>query len=125
MHFVRLLHNEMPNLEEKTFSPVAIADMQAYHWPGNIRQLKNIVERLYISDEDCLIQASELPLEITTIEPIHGTFEEKVRAYEKTLLLNALKEKLGNQRSAAESLGMTYDQFRHYYRKYKLSELLA
>ncbi len=124
-HFVKCLHREMPNLEEKTFTPSAIADLQAYHWPGNIRQLKNVVERLYISDEDCVIHASELPMEITAVEPIRGTFEQKVKAYEKTLLLNALKDNSGNQRAAAESLGMTYDQFRHYYRKYSLGELLA
>ncbi|MFQ5822604.1 MAG: sigma 54-interacting transcriptional regulator [bacterium] len=124
-YIVAQLHQEIPNLEEKTFTLAAIKDLQAYHWPGNIRELKNIVERLYISDEDGIIQASELPLEITSLEPLGGTFYEKIMAYEKTLLLNALKDASGNQREAAKSLGMTYDQFRHYYKKYDLGDLLA
>jgi DNA-binding NtrC family response regulator len=124
-YFVSRLHQEIPNLETKSFTAAAIKELQAYHWPGNIRQLKNLVERLYISDEDLVIHPSELPLEITTVEPIRGGFEDKVRAYEKSLLLNALKESLGNQREAARRLQMSYDQFRHYYKKYHLGDLLA
>lgn len=122
---IKNLHLEIPNLEGKSFSSTAIRELQAYHWPGNIRQLKNVVERLYISDEDLVIQASELPLEITSVEPLGGTFQERVMAFEKSLLLNSLKDCLGNQREAARRLGMTYDQFRHYYRKYDLGDLLA
>jgi DNA-binding NtrC family response regulator len=124
-HIVEELHAEIPDLERKTFTPAAINDLQAYHWPGNIRQLKNVVERLYIFDEDRVIHSSELPLEVTSLERRGGTFYEKVIAYEKTLLLNALKDALGNQRLAADRLGMSYDQFRHYYKKYGLGDLLA
>ena len=123
--FVAQLHKEIPDLEIKSFAPAAIKDLQAYHWPGNIRELKNIVERLYISDEDGTIYASELPLKITSVDPLHGTFDEKVSAFEKSVLLNTLKDALGNQREAARLLGMTYDQFRHYYKKYRLGDLLA
>jgi DNA-binding NtrC family response regulator len=124
-HIVEQLHAEIPDLERKAFTPAAIGDLQAYHWPGNVRQLKNVVERVYIFDEDRVIRSSELPLEVTSLEPRGGTFYEKVVAYEKTLLLNALKDALGNQRLAAERLGMSYDQFRHYYKKYGLADLLA
>ncbi|MCG8604023.1 AAA family ATPase, partial [bacterium] len=123
--FIAGLHDEIPDLEVKSFTPAAIKDLQAYHWPGNIRELKNVVERLYISDADGVIHASELPLEITSVDPLHGTFQEKVTAYEKSLLLNALKDAMGNQREAARALGMTYDQFRHYYKKYGLGDLLV
>jgi DNA-binding NtrC family response regulator len=124
-HIVAQLHEEIPDLEAKTFTAGAIKDLQAYHWPGNIRQLKNVVERVYIFDEDRTIHSSELPIEITSLESHGGTFQEKVIAYEKTLLLNTLKDCLGNQRAAAKRLGMTYDQFRHYYKKYGLADLLA
>ncbi|MCA9743551.1 MAG: sigma 54-interacting transcriptional regulator [Deferribacteres bacterium] len=124
-HIVQQLHAEIPDLERKTFTQSAVKEMQAYHWPGNIRQLKNVVERLYIFDEDGVIHASELPLEITAVEPLGKTFHERVTAFEKTLLTNALKDCQGNQRAAAQVLGMSYDQFRHYFKKYKLGELLA
>jgi transcriptional regulator with GAF, ATPase, and Fis domain len=48
-----------------------------------------------------------------------------VGAFEKTLLLTALRESGGNQREAARQLGMTYDQLRHYYKKYQLADLLG
>lgn len=124
-HIIEHLHKEIPNLERKRFTASAINELQAYHWPGNIRQLKNIVERIYIFDEDGVIHASELPMEITAIEPPGTTFYEKIRAYEITLLCNALKDCQGNQRKAAERLGMSYDQFRHFYKKYELAGLLA
>jgi DNA-binding NtrC family response regulator len=123
-HFVAQLHKEIPDLEQGSFTPAAIQDLMAYHWPGNIRQLKNVVERLYVSDKDRVVHTSELPLEITATDPIQGTFHDRVRAYEKTLLLNALKDTGGNQKEAAKQLGLTYDQFRHYYKKYQLGELL-
>jgi DNA-binding NtrC family response regulator len=123
--FVGRLHEEIPNLEDTTFTPSALADLASYHWPGNIRQLKNIVERLYVMDEDNKVHSAELPLEITSIEPLGKTFKEKVTAFEKSLLLTALKDKGGNQRAAAEQLGLSYDQFRHYYKKYDLGDLLA
>jgi DNA-binding NtrC family response regulator len=90
-----------------------------------VRELKNVIERLYVSDRDRTIHSSELPLEVTSTEPIRGTFDQQVRAFEKALLLNALKDTDGNQRAAARQLGMSYDQFRHYYRKYDLGQLLA
>ena len=124
-HFIEQLHDELPDLGAAQFTEAAVRDLVAYHWPGNIRELKNVIERLYVSDRDRTIQASELPLEITTTEPIRGTFSQQVRAFEKALILNALKDVDGNQRAAARQLGMTYDQFRHFYRKYQLGELLS
>lgn len=123
-YFINKLHHEIPDLEQKEFTDSAIRELQAFHWPGNIRQLKNMIERIYIFDEDGTIHASELPIEVTSVEPIRGNFYDKVKAYEKTLLVNALKDTDGNQRAAATKLGMTYDQFRHFYRKYHLEELL-
>jgi len=123
-HFVGRLHEELPDLGAAQFSDAAIRDLVAYHWPGNVRELKNVIERLYVSDRDRTITSAELPLEITSTEPIRGTFEQRVRTFEKALLLSALKDAGGNQRTAARQLGMTYDQFRHHYKKYGLAEHL-
>jgi DNA-binding NtrC family response regulator len=122
-HFVERLHEELPDLGEARFSDAATRDLVAYQWPGNVRELKNVIERLYVSDRDRTITSAELPLEITSPEPIRGTFTQRVSAFEKALLLSALKDAGGNQRTAAQQLGMSYDQFRHHYRKYGLGEL--
>ncbi len=123
-HFIARLHEELPDLGAARFTEAAVRELAAYSWPGNVRELKNVIERLYVSDRDRTIQASELPLEVTTTEPIRGTFAQMVRAFEKALLANALKDAGGNQRAAAQKLGMSYDQFRHYYKKYELADLL-
>ncbi len=121
-HFIARLHEELPDLGGARFTEPAMKALVAYAWPGNVRELKNVIERLYVCDRDRTIQASELPLEVTTTEPIRGTFSQKVRAFEKALLRNALEDAGGNQREAAEHLGMTYDQFRHHYKKYGLGD---
>jgi len=121
-HFVARLLEELPDLGEARFTEAAIRDLVGYHWPGNVRELRNVIERLYVSDRDRTIQSSELPLEVTSAEPMKGTFSQRVRTFEKTLLRNALKDTGGNQQAAARQLGMSYDQFRHYYKKYRLAD---
>ncbi len=123
-HFIARLHEELPDLGAARFTEAAMKELTTYAWPGNVRELKNVIERLYVSDRDRTIQASELPLEVTTTEPIRGTFSQRVRAFEKALLLNALKDASGNQRAAARQLGMSYDQFRHYHRRFGLGNLM-
>ncbi len=47
--------------ERKTMQPDAVIAMQAYDWPGNIRELKNIMERLVIMTSGQVIETSQLP----------------------------------------------------------------
>jgi psp operon transcriptional activator len=121
-HFIARLHEELPDLGAARFTEAAMKALVGYAWPGNVRELKNVIERLYVCDRDRTIQASELPLEVTATEPLRGSFSQRVAAYEKALLRNALQDAGGNQRAAARQLGMSYDQFRHHYRKYGLAE---
>jgi DNA-binding NtrC family response regulator len=121
-HFIARLHEELPDLGAARFTEAAMKALVGYAWPGNVRELRNVIERLYVCDRDRTIQASELPLEVTATEPLRGSFSQRVAAFEKALLRSALQDAGGNQRAAARQLGMTYDQFRHYYRKYGLGE---
>ena len=123
-HFIARLHEELPDLGAARFTEAALNALAGYSWPGNVRELRNVIERLYVCDRDRSIQASELPLEVAATEPLRGTFAERVEAFEKALLRSALQDAGGNQRAAARQLGMSYDQFRHHYRKYGLGEPL-
>ena len=123
-YFIERLHDEMPDLGHAEFTQAAVETLCSYRWPGNIRELKNVVERVYVSDRDREIHANELPVEVTATQPIGSSFKEKMSSFAKGLLLGALREAGGNQHAAARELGMTYDQFRHYYRKYKLGDFL-
>jgi len=96
-------------------SPEAIARMGAYHWPGNIRELENMMERTMLFCERPEIQASDLPPEIAglpaaTAAPSPGTasLKEAVRAeterVERELIQKALDETGGNVTQAARKL---------------------
>ena len=119
VHFVRELHREMPNLVQRTFHRRTVEVMMEYYWPGNIRELRNVVERVYVYGSGTVIMPADLPGEIAGTAPTGDGFHERVEAYKKQLIDTALVEAEGNQRQAARRLEMTYDQFRHYYRKYR------
>ena len=123
IYFVQELHREIPNLMQKTFDLKTVEAMLDYYWPGNVRELKNIVERVYLYGSDERILPSHLPPEITGQEITGESFTEKVEQFKRQLIVEALEKAKHNQRQAARELGMTYDQFRHYYKKYSSVKL--
>jgi len=108
----------MPNLMNKTFDSTTVEAMMDYYWPGNIRELKNIVERIYLYGSDDLILPAQLPAEITGVAITGESFNEKVEQYKRQLIFEAMEKAGNNQKEAAHELKMTYDQFRHFYKKY-------
>ena len=69
MHFIQQLVKSS-GLKQREFSPEAIATLQAYNWPGNIRELRNVVEwamimNPFISEDDKIIKPDMLPQNIT------------------------------------------------------------
>lgn len=121
--FTRMLTQEIPNFEPRRFSAEAVHQMIQYYWPGNIRELKNVVERLLLQPGDDMVLTSDLPLEITAAAPAGKNFNEKVEAFKKHLVLSAWLDSGKNQKKAADKLGVSYDQFRHYFRKFGLNLL--
>jgi len=118
VHFVQGLHEEMPNLPEKTFDAATLQAMLAYYWPGNVRELRNIVERVYLYSAGIVIKPTDLPPQISGNEITGDSFHDKVEQYKQQLILSTLSECNGNQRQAASELKMTYDLFLHFYRKF-------
>jgi DNA-binding NtrC family response regulator len=69
----------------KSFSPAVEEVMQAYHWPGNIRELENLVLSLVITSERGIIELSDLPssmLNENASGRIPAPCREKLGAYE-------------------------------------------
>jgi DNA-binding NtrC family response regulator len=123
-HFARALAAEMPGMEWRALSAAALEELVTYYWPGNVRQLRNVIEHLYImsAGEAEEIQPGELPAEITAVEVAGAGFDEQVEAFQRRLLSEALRQARGNQKEAAALLELTYDRFRHFYRKLGLKE---
>ena len=65
-HFRRIFSNEFQK-ETQGFSKPALKALMMYDWPGNIRQLRNTVERMLVLDTDGLLDADDLPEEIAEL----------------------------------------------------------
>jgi len=117
-HFLNQFALEIPAFRDRRLSAEALRRLNRYRFPGNVRELKNIIERAACRDTGSEISLDDLGLQIDD-EPSskRGGLHEKVNAYRKRLVAEALKEADGNQAQAARALGLTYHQFRYYYRK--------
>jgi len=95
------------------FSPEALDRLAAYHWPGNIRQLENMVERLVVLCRGPEITTADLPTDFNATGPTAPRSHERPmptpRSFddmEKQTILNALQSAQGNVRDAARVLGL-------------------
>lgn len=91
-------------------APDALAAMQAYHWPGNVRQLINAIERAKIMADGPMIQLHDLPADITGA-PVAGPRMARVAAddlasIEKLHVMEILEREKGNKARTARALGI-------------------
>jgi two-component system NtrC family response regulator len=90
----------------KGFTSEAIFSLLQYAWPGNIRELKNKVQRAVILAENLWITAKELDLDSKQYPPLLSLKETREKA-EKEVILKALLISRGNVTKAAELLNIT------------------
>ena len=138
-HFAARMAYELGRDEVPQFSEEAGAGLEAHPWPGNIRELKNVVERAVYRSDTPLIEevvfdpfpagpgTGGTPSGASRSEalPCGGTedlwaapLREAVRSLEIRRLRRALEESRYNQKKAARALGLTYHQFRGLFRKH-------
>jgi DNA-binding NtrC family response regulator len=108
----------------KGTSPAATKALQSYGWPGNIRELRNVVERAMLLTTHAWLEPADLALGSTTVAagvpfelPAHGV---NLESLEQSLVTQALDRCGGNQTRAAALLGMNRDQIRYRVEKYGL-----
>lgn len=130
------------------FSDKVLRQLLSYSWPGNIRELKNVIERaVYLNGDGHITELVFNPFEspyrpaanspesqgqretadtvaAPAIDLPQGEgefdFKEAVKEYEVGLINQALERSQFNQKKAAELLGLSYHQLRGYLRKYDL-----
>src|SRR5262245_11395095 len=117
-YFLEQFAREIPAFKGKHLSQTALDRLKRYRFPGNVRELKNIIERAAYRDMEGEIMPEDLGLIDRDVgaEP-GGSFKERVDAYSRRLLQEALEESQGNQAEAARLLGLSYHQFRYFRRK--------
>jgi two-component system response regulator PilR (NtrC family) len=114
-------HTEMLRL-----SPAALNALQEYRFPGNVRELENILERAMTLCDGNTIQESDLQL-TTGNEPISGEFaqpdladqnlDSALNHTERDAIINALEQTRYNKTAAAKLLGLSFRQLRYRIKK--------
>jgi len=120
-HFVNRGATEL-GCPKPEVSDEAVALLAGYHWPGNLRELQNVVERAVLLADGETIRRSHLPREITGGEPVAsvGESESSLRGYEKAMIVKALQDADWNQTRAAQALGISRDNLRYRVKKYHI-----
>ena len=120
----------------KGFNEETQQKLLKYNWPGNIRELKNVVERIVILFDDEWIKTNNLPAEIQSynvkedlhldveqmqnVEPKNFSLEDKLDNIEKQLIIDALDNAGWNQTKASELLGISRFTLKRKMEKYSL-----
>jgi DNA-binding NtrC family response regulator len=100
--------------EKTAVDPELIGVLVSYHWPGNIRELRNVLERVFLTGHGT-ITTEQLVQEIgwKNGRPSgEAGFQQRMDRFERELLVNALKATGGNKTAAARVLGMRPSTFR-------------
>ncbi|MEH6812119.1 MAG: sigma-54 dependent transcriptional regulator [Motiliproteus sp.] len=103
-----------------------LALLADYDWPGNIRELKNLIERLTILHPGKCIEEAMLPTEFQGLSRIdqhpEGDYREAVEDHERQLIIEALKESGWRKGLAAEKLGISRHALKRRIQRLKLEE---
>jgi DNA-binding NtrC family response regulator len=118
-HFLTRFKAEVPSVTAVQASDHALRKLMEYPWPGNVRELKNVIERAATLSREEVVDAEHLELKSPGERHAPTGFAEQICTVECSLILDALRRTDFSQTNAARLLGMSYDQFRHYFRKYR------
>ena len=128
------------NKQVEEISSATLMFLMAYTYPGNVRELENIIEHAVAVTNKNVLTEEDLPLhvrgislpdEVKLLEKTSPggadaffskkiSLDDELATHEKCLLLGALKKTKGVQKKAAELLGINYRSFRHRLEKYGL-----
>ena len=110
--------------KEKAFTDDAIAELRRYSWPGNIRELRNIVERLILLATDDAISPADVRLVLpsssssasatSSTSTSSGTLAERTESFEKEVMLAEIRRHNFHMTNVARALGLERS---HLYKK--------
>ncbi len=101
-------------------SQEAMEKLRAYSWPGNIRELQNVIERAVILGKE-IIEAGDLPEVVTDLSRRRGEVPgENLKDLEREAILRALEKTEGNRRKAAQELGISKRTLQYRLKEYGL-----
>ena len=129
-HFLERFRSQMAK-SVSSISAEAMRELEQYDWPGNIRELENVIERAVALERTPAVLPESLPPTVRRQRPATAgvaaplpdegfDLERHVQEVEREYLAQALRRANGVQVRAAELLGMSFRSFRYYAKKYNL-----
>lgn len=119
-------YSTLYGLPEKTIEPDLMGKFQQQAWPGNVRQLENLVQRgVLLSAERATVQVEDVYNTFFPEEPVAkepqpgGTGFQTIEEMERHMILQALEATNNNQQQAAERLGISARTIRNKLRRYR------
>jgi transcriptional regulator with PAS, ATPase and Fis domain len=121
----------LQNLPKKVeISSIALQMLMAFSWPGNIRELENVIESAAVIAENGFIEPAQLPGKITGMFnnsssgevslPTNLPLDERLNEIEKSMIIEALRKTGGVQVRATELLGINQRSLWHRIKKHKI-----
>ena len=129
-HFVQELCRELGG-DSAVVTPAAMEILSEYEWPGNIRELRNVLERALLLGSGDRIDVADLPADLRPRVQPHVNGRRMLRlplggidfeSLEMDLVVQALEYAGGNQSRAGQYLRMNRDQIRYRMKKFGLAE---
>jgi two-component system, NtrC family, response regulator AtoC len=103
----------------------ALRALQGYGWPGNVREVRNAVERAMLRAESAWLEPRDFPVLGTNVQAANGILLPSegvhLEELERSLVVQALERSAGNQTRAAALLGLNRDQMRYRIGKFSLT----
>ena len=123
------------NNKPKTVSSAAMEHLKNYYWPGNIRELENIIERCVVITESDVIGEESLPSEILAVNESgiasggntesgasNDLLNEAIDDKEKEVIIRILRENNGNKTKSALALGISRRSLHRKIQKYGITD---
>ncbi|MFH1117974.1 MAG: sigma-54 dependent transcriptional regulator [Pseudomonadota bacterium] len=131
-HFLNV-YNERNKRNLQGFHPRALDALMRYAWPGNIRELENVVERSVILTREDYVPFSELPEAIRGAgdDPLYKEIRDGIRPgmtikeMERELIVKTLEDNDGNRTRTARVLGITRRTLQHKLKEYEIDQTSA
>jgi transcriptional regulator with GAF, ATPase, and Fis domain len=124
-HFLKLCAKKMGKAVSG-FSPQAIKNLVSHQWPGNIRELANVIERAAILTDGAIVQTDHLPVELRNKTLPQSSrpesFEASVNIFKKQLVQKSLLESNNNKAEAARKLKISRAYFHRLLNQFELNE---